>query len=117
MMLLAGLISNSRAQFAQAWNLGPQDPRQYSVRQVLELMAQHWQSPDLLYMSNPLPEAGALALDSSLASNNLGWISPWDTERVVAQTAAWYRDYYKSPSSARDLTLNHIEAWRQGLLK
>jgi CDP-glucose 4,6-dehydratase len=117
MMLLAGLISNSRAQFAQAWNLGPQDPRQYSVRQVLELMAQHWQSPDLLYMSNPLPEAGALALDSSLARNNLGWISPWDTERVVAQTAAWYRDYYKSPSSARDLTLNHIEAWRQGLLK
>ena len=117
LMLLAGLISKSPAQFAQAWNLGPQDPQQYSVRQVLELMSQHWQSPALMYMNNPLPEAGALALDSSLARNNLSWISPWDTERVVAETAAWYRDYYKAPSIARELTLNQIQAWRQGLFK
>lgn len=117
LMLLAGLISRTPDRFAQAWNLGPQDPQQYSVRQVLELMSRHWQSPELVYMNNPLPEAGALALDSSLARNNLGWISPWDTERVVAETAAWYRDYYKAPSMARELTFNQIQAWRQGLFK
>jgi len=117
LMLLAGLISDTPVRFAQAWNLGPQDPQQYSVRQVLELMSRHWQRPELEYMNNQLPEAGALALDSSIARNNLGWIPPWDTERVVAETAAWYRDYYKAPTSARALTFNQIQAWRQGLFK
>lgn len=117
LMLLAGLVSDTPARFAQAWNLGPQDTQQYSVRQVLELLSSHWQRPDLVYMDNPLPEAGALALDSSIARNILGWIPPWDTERVVAETAAWYRDYYKAPATARDLTVNQILAWRQGLFQ
>ena len=117
LMLLAGLVSDNPARFAQAWNLGPQDPQQYSVRHVLEMLSLHWQRPELVYMDNPLPEAGALGLDSSIARNNLGWIPPWDTERVVAETAAWYRDYYKLPASARELTFNQIKSWRQGLSK
>ena len=117
MMLLAGLISDNPARFAQAWNLGPQDSRQYSVREVLELMSSHWQRPELLYMDNPLPEAGALALDSSIARNLLGWLPAWDTERVAAETAAWYRDYYSNPSSARTLTLSQIHTWRSELFK
>lgn len=115
LMLLAGLISDAPARYAQAWNLGPQDPKQYSVRQVLELMSSHWQRPELEYMSNPLPEAGALALDSSMARNQLGWAPPWDTERVVAETAAWFREYYKAPNKTRELTLRQILAWRQEL--
>jgi CDP-glucose 4,6-dehydratase len=117
LMLLAELISDTPEQFAQAWNLGPQDSQQYSVRHVLELLSRHWQRPELVYMENPLPEAGALGLDSSFARNKLGWIPSWDTERVVAETAGWYRDYYKNPASVRELTLNQIKAWRQGLFK
>lgn len=117
LMLLAGLLSESPSQFAKAWNLGPQDTQQYTVRQVLDLMSRHWRSPALVCMDNPLPEAGALALDSSLARSQLGWVTPWDTERVVAETAAWYREYYRAPSTARELTLNQIKAWRQELLK
>ena len=116
LMLLAGMLSDSPSRYAQAWNLGPQDPQQYSVREVLELMSQHWQRPELEYMNNPLPEAGALALDSSIARNLLGWLPPWDTVRVVEETAAWYRDYYRAPSSARDLTMMQIQAWRDGLI-
>ncbi len=115
LMLLAGLISDTPAHFAQAWNLGPQDPQFYSVRQVLELLSTNWQRPELVYMDNPLPEASALGLDSSLARNILGWIPPWDTERVVAETAAWYRGYYKESKSAHELTFNQIQAWRRGL--
>lgn len=115
LMLLAGLISDTPERYAQAWNLGPQDPQLYTVRQVLELMSRHWERPHLSYMNNPLPEAGALALDSTVARNLLGWVPPWDTERVVAATAAWYRDYYKMPSSARELTLNQISQWRKGI--
>lgn len=117
LMLLAGMISENPARYARAWNLGPQDPRQYSVREVLELMSQHWQRPELVYMDSPLPEAGTLALDSSIARNLLKWLPPWDTERVVEETAAWYRDYYRDPSSARDLTIMQIQSWRDELAK
>jgi CDP-glucose 4,6-dehydratase len=115
LMLLAGMISESPDKYARAWNLGPQDPRQYSVREVLELMSEHWRRPELIFMDNPLPEATALALDSSIARNILGWVPPWDTERVIAETAAWYRDYQSNPSSAAELTIRQIMAWREGI--
>ncbi|MFC5461331.1 CDP-glucose 4,6-dehydratase [Massilia niabensis] len=115
LMLLAGLVSDSPGRYARAWNLGPQDPKHHSVRDVLELLAAHWSRPQLDYMDNPLPEAGALALDSSLARNQLGWQPVWDTEQVVAETAAWYRDYYANPVAARDITLRQIASWRGGI--
>lgn len=115
LMLLAGLDSDRPAHYARAWNLGPQELRQHSVRDVLEMMSSHWQRPQLEYENHPLPEAGALALDSSLAHNLLGWRPVWDTEEVVRRTASWYRDYYADPTAARAITLDQIGAWRAGL--
>lgn len=112
LQLLAGLVSGTPAKYAQAWNLGPSDPREYSVRAVLEMMSREWQRPPLDYLDNPLPEARALALDSSKARHRLGWHSLWDTDRVIAETAAWYRDYHADPSQARAITLRQIQAWR-----
>ena len=39
LMILAGLSSSDPGQVARAWNLGPHDAREYSVREVLELMS------------------------------------------------------------------------------
>lgn len=117
MMLMAGLISNEPQRYARAWNLGPQDPEQHSVRTVLEMMSAHWQRPALEFMDNPLPEAGALALDSSLARNQLGWVPAWETARVVEQTAAWYRDFYRDPAAAREITARQIDAWRADIAR
>jgi CDP-glucose 4,6-dehydratase len=115
LMLLAGLVSEDPARFARAWNLGPLDPRQFSVRDVLELMANHWQRPAIDYMDNPVHEAGALALDSSNARNNLGWVPPWSTEKVIEETAKWYRGYYAAPESAAAMSRDQINAWRAAL--
>lgn len=117
LMLLAELISDNPERVARAWNLGPQDPQQYSVRQVIELISSHWQRPALQFMDNPLPEAGALAVDSSIARNLLGWRPAWDTERVIAETASWYRDYYHDRSSTRALTMHQIQSWRSVLFR
>ncbi|CDZ76211.1 CDP-glucose 4,6-dehydratase [Legionella massiliensis] len=115
MMLLAGLISDNPATYARAWNLGPQDPQSYSVRDVLELMCECWERPKLNYMQNPLPEASALALDSSMAKALLKWSSVWDTKQVIAETAAWYREYYANSRAVKESTLGQIELWRDGL--
>lgn len=111
LMLMAGLLEQP-AKFARSWNLGPQDLRAFTVREVLEELSEHWERPELEYMSEPLHEAGALALDSSLARNILGWAPPWDTRRVVAETANWYREYYRSPSDARRISLMQLSQWR-----
>ncbi|BDU17481.1 CDP-glucose 4,6-dehydratase [Lysobacter auxotrophicus] len=115
LVLLAGLVGDEPARFAKAWNLGPQDFRHYSVRDVLELMSQFWERPDLRYMDNPLPEARALALDSTMARNELGWAPVWGTEKMIEETAKWYRDFYRGPAAAHDITLAQIQAWRQGI--
>lgn len=112
LLLMSKLLSPRPMDFARAWNLGPHDPRQYSVREVLELMSSEWRRPVLEYMDNPLPEAGALALDSSIARNLLGWQAAWDTRRVIRETAAWYRGFHDAPHTARALTLAQIESWR-----
>ncbi|MDE1146815.1 MAG: CDP-glucose 4,6-dehydratase [Azospirillaceae bacterium] len=115
LMILAGLLGDNPGHYARPWNLGPQDPRQFPVRDILEMMGRHWKMPDVHYMDNPLPEAGALALDSSLARNALGWVPVWDTERVIKETADWYRQYDQDPTRARDITLAQIRSWREGL--
>jgi len=115
LQLMSRLLGPDAADFARAWNLGPQDPKQYSVREVLESISGEWRRPELNFMENPLPEAGALALDSSLARNLLGWKPAWDTDRVIRETAAWYRRYYEAPGNAKAITLAQIAAWREDL--
>lgn len=115
LLLMANLLSPQAQSFARAWNLGPQELKHYPVREVLELMGSEWQRPELEFMNNPLPEAGALALDSSIARNLLGWQPAWDTHRVIRETAAWYRNYYAAPESAKAFTLAQIEAWRKDI--
>lgn len=115
LVLMAGLLSDDRARYARAWNLGPLDPQQFSVRDVLELMSKHWKRPKIDFLDNPAPEAGALALDSSNARNILGWQPPWQTEKVIEETAKWYRAYYADPSSAAALTRAQVDAWREAI--
>jgi len=113
MMMMAGLVSEKPEHYSRAWNFGPQDPKQYSVRDVLELISGHWRKPNLGFMDNPFPEASALALDSSLARNKLGWVPAWETERSTKETAIWYREFYENSYSAIETTLSQIDEWRE----
>jgi CDP-glucose 4,6-dehydratase len=116
LMLLAGLIERPQ-QYARAWNFGPMDRRGFTVREVLDALSHHWARPDLEYMDHPLPETHCLTLDSSLARNLLGWLPAWDTRTAIAETAAWYRQYYSNscysnPSAVRDLSMTQLDTWR-----
>lgn len=114
LMLLTGLLEQP-SKFARSWNLGPQDTKEFTVRDVLEELSAHWKRPDIEYMSEPLPEAGVLALDSALARNVLGWTPAWSTRRVITETANWYREYYRSPTNAKQISLNQLSQWRADL--
>jgi len=115
LMLMAGLVSPDPEPYSKAWNFGPAGSRHYTVKEVLELMCDIWKRPELQLLDNPLPEAGNLGLDSTLARNSLGWKPVWDTETVIAETAGWYREYYKNPVSARQLSMEQLTRWREGI--
>ena len=114
-LMLMVAIAEDRDRFARAWNLGPHDPRSHSVRDVLQWLGASWKAPALELMDNPLPESQALALDSSLARNLLGWSPAWDTRRVVDETGRWYRSYYEDPSNALRITRDQLSAWRSAM--
>ncbi len=113
LQLMAGLLA-SPARHARAWNLGPREARQFSVRDVVGILAGTWTQANVELMDAPLPEAGALALDSSLAQNRLDWNPPWDTRRTLVETAAWYRDFHAG-APAQTLCLAQLESWRAAL--
>ncbi len=115
LMLLAGLLEQPQ-KFARAWNLGPQETKEFSVKDVLEILSKEWTRPDLEYMEAPLSEASALALDSSLARNLINWVPAWDTRRVICETANWYKKFYQEPEEIQNYTRAQIQDWRQALL-
>ena len=88
----------------------------------MEILSRTWSRPDLVYLDNPLPEAGALALDSRLAIDQLGWVTPWSVPKMIEETARWYRAYYdlssgisRSADAMKDFTFDQIDAWRRDL--
>lgn len=115
LLLLAGLVSEEPDKYARAWNLGPVDPKQFSVQDVFEVLADCWERPIIERLDNPAPEARALALDSSLALTKLMWNPVWSTEQAIRETATWYSRFYEGQISAHDITIDQLTRWRKGL--
>jgi len=75
-----------------ALNLGPADG-EMTVREVLCVAAELW-AGRLRVKEQPEAasrEAPFLALDSSRAREQLGWLAPWQTRRGIEETVRWYR--------------------------
>jgi CDP-glucose 4,6-dehydratase len=109
--LMANLLERP-AEVARAWNFGPLEAKGLTVREVLEVLCENWKQVDVNYMDNPLSEVQVLGLDSSAARDALAWLPAWGTRQAIAETANWYREYYKNPQSAHELSLSQLEAWR-----
>ncbi|MBJ7347589.1 MAG: CDP-glucose 4,6-dehydratase [Thermoleophilaceae bacterium] len=115
LLLLDGLSSEDPQRFAKPWNFGPLDEEQFSVRDVVGLMCESWRSPGLEYGDGTLAESKFLAIDSSMARNELGWNPAWDTRCAIAETTRWYKEFYEGKSTAREITDRQIQTWRSGL--
>jgi len=112
LMVLTGLASDNSQHFARAWNFGPLDTKTFTVLELIELMSAEWKKPTINILSDVLPEAHTLTLDSSMAKQLLNWIPPWNTERTIKETIAWYKTYYNSPADIEHFTLEQINTWR-----
>jgi CDP-glucose 4,6-dehydratase len=100
------------ADAARAWNFGPAADDARAVSWIVERLAELWdgafsweqdERPHLL-------EAEHLALDSSAALRELGWLPAWDLEQALARLVEWHRAE-RDGADVRALTLAQIERY------
>ncbi|MEA2082885.1 MAG: CDP-glucose 4,6-dehydratase [Thermodesulfobacteriota bacterium] len=97
-LLLGQKLLESKKEFAQAWNFGPNDDGAISVVQMVQAMQKIWDKIDYQVdqdKNNP-HEAGLLKLDCSKARMKLNWKGIWGSSTTFTKTAEWYQSYYEN---------------------
>lgn len=112
-LLLAEKIYSSSADFAGAWNFGPQESDAKPVQWVVEQLAAAWGDGAQWEVDNGSHphEAHYLKLDISKAKSRLDWQPRWTLEKTLAYTVDWYKNCNQG-GDVRQLTLEQIAAYQ-----
>lgn len=91
-LLLAEELWHGR-QYAPAWNFGPPPQDARPVGWIVDHMIQRWGEGAARRPSEHAHphEARSLAVDASLAQQQLGWSPRWGVETALQRTVDWYR--------------------------
>lgn len=109
---LAEQVYANPAEFAEAWNFGPNEQDVKSVGWVVDTILTLWDknlSWKLDQAAKP-HEATYLKLDSAKAKSKLGWKPRWNLEKALQETVGWYRAY-QSEQNMRDKTRSQINEY------
>ncbi|MEK3716563.1 MULTISPECIES: CDP-glucose 4,6-dehydratase [unclassified Paenibacillus] len=92
-LLLAEQLVRGGADYAAAWNFGPEEESIHSVEKVALRLAGIWGEGAGIDIaaSSGLHEAGELQLDSTKSRRLLGWRSRWSVEQALQKTVEWHR--------------------------
>lgn len=96
-LLLGKQLLEGKAEYAEAWNFGPEMQSNLPVRALVEKAREYW--PELRFevsREKAVHEARLLMLDSAKAKAMLQWRNVWDFTRVMKYTLQWYRDFYEN---------------------
>lgn len=109
-LALASRLSESSYLSGEAFNFGPANQEPRSVLDLI-LEIKHYLGKLEFSVVHPpihLKEAGLLQLNCDKALSVLGWRSSLTFEETVRLTSEWYKDFYKDPAKAREITLAQI---------
>lgn len=92
-LLLAERLMEAPAEFAEAWNFGPDPQVEVPVREVVARVAQLWPARTgwRVDSSTHPHEAARLVLDSTKAHQRLGWRPRLDVDDALRLSVDWYR--------------------------
>ncbi len=98
-LCLAEKLIERKADYATAWNFGPDDATNQSVEVMLSTIKQFW--PQVKWeltgtIEEQMHECTLLHLDSSKARKQLNWAPVWTLEETLEKVAHWYRAYYET---------------------
>jgi CDP-glucose 4,6-dehydratase len=111
-MMLAQQLAEGPHDQPLAYNFGPDHNSTLSVGEVIDVLngelgiGAGWQQAEGYHP----PEAPALALDSSLAIEKLGWQPKLAMADTIRWTAEWYRQWHNG-ADAKAITLDQINRY------
>jgi len=106
--------------FSEAWNLGPNQISNMTVKKVVQNTIRIWDKDgseksgwiDTSKESKDQPnESASLLLNSTKALNSLEWKTIYSLETAINETISWYKSYYNNNTSMKDLSLDQIEQY------
>ena len=81
----------------EPFNFGPLASENKSVREVVSLMAERWQTNNWEIVEDKMSsnkEHNLLQLNCEKAAKRLGWYPVWHFEDTINNTIDWYRNFY-----------------------
>jgi CDP-glucose 4,6-dehydratase len=115
MLLLASKLLNKPYSYNESWNFGPNLSANITVKElVIQIIKEIKQKAYWKDMSkkgeNSVHEANFLRLDSTKASNLLGWRQAYSIKETISETASWYENY-ANKTEMRKFTETQIEKY------
>ena len=111
---LAIALSQRTEVHGEAFNFGPQAQQNYSVLELVQQMALHWDQVRWQDVSRSVAgpyESGLLKLNCDKALHYLQWHAVMGFEDTVRMTAEWYQAYYQKSEKILSTTNSQISAY------
>jgi len=116
-MLLLAQKMYGDLRFSGAWNFGPNNESDVTVKEIVEKVIELWGAGEYKIRKNSSKEeAKYLSLDISKAKRELGWFPMYDIDRTLEQTVKWYKEFYSS-GNVNGLTCSQIENYYKASVK
>jgi CDP-glucose 4,6-dehydratase len=109
-LILAQSLYQDGEAFSSAWNFGPKDQDNRSVKEVITTLCKQW-GPDARWqqdVSAQPHEAGLLKLDCSKAAKQLGWEPKWGLETAIEKIIYWHKAYL-AKENMQEVSLAQID--------
>jgi CDP-glucose 4,6-dehydratase len=114
-LVLAERLWQEGEAFAEAWNFGPDDRDNRTVRWVADRMVEVW-GGEARWAPDPTahpPEATFLHLDCAKSRRRLGWLPVLPLDEALDWLVTWYRE--APGGNPRQLTLDQIAEYESRL--
>lgn len=111
-LMVAERLVTDGAEFAEAWNFGPEDSDAKPVSWIVDRLCRKIADARWELEEAPQPhEAGLLKLDSTKAKTKLGWAPRWSLETALDKTLEWHLAW-KHGQSMANVSLQQIKAYQ-----
>ena len=107
--LAAALRENIKIN-GESYNFGPQSEQNKKVIELVNSLGSFFSSSKIRIEKNEeIKESNLLKLNCDKALNDIGWSPTLNYKQTVQFTAYWYLNYFNSPKSIRQTSINQIE--------
>ena len=101
----------------EAFNFGPSDTNNHSVKDLVNEMSKHWNKvswKDTSEARKNNNESNLLKLNCDKAKIYLNWQSIWNFEKTIEFTANWYKNFYEKKTTL-DFSIKQIHIYLKQL--